>query len=229
VSVAKVRNERRFAFNRPTQDARERRIREALRSTPPGASVLDVGAGNMPYRSLLEAGGRTYTAVDIEGPAPVIGRAEDLPFPDASFDVVVCFQVLEHLDSPEQAVREFFRVLRPGGRVLLTTHGVFPYHPHPKDLWRWTAEGLDALFRRNGFEVRVHGLAGSITALAMLTGYYVNLGTKRYPRFRFARAVIPLFLRLGESIDRRVPELSDPWRDGTLFCNYFVDAVKTRE
>jgi SAM-dependent methyltransferase len=220
---------RRFAFDRLTYSAREQHIRDAIRTVPADASILDVGAGQMPYRSLLDTGGRRYVAVDIVGPAPVRGRAEELPFAGESFDVVVCFQVLEHVDSPEQAVREFARVLRPGGRVLLSTHGVFPYHPNPKDLWRWTAEGLDVLFRREGFSATIAGLGGTGVTLAMLAAYYVNLARKRYPRMSPARWAVPLLLRLGRAFDRRLPELSDPWRSGTLFGNYFVDAVKVAD
>ncbi len=44
--------------------------------------------------------------------------------------------------GPGLYLSECFRVLRPGGQLLLSTHGVFPYHPDPVDLWRWTCEGL---------------------------------------------------------------------------------------
>ena len=67
---------------------------------------------------------------------------EALPVEDSSFDVVLCTQVLEHCDDPDQAVRELRRVTRPGGRVLASTHGVQVYHPSPEDYWRWTHTGL---------------------------------------------------------------------------------------
>jgi SAM-dependent methyltransferase len=216
----------RFSYNRPTAQARQRHIRQALETVPRGCRVVDVGAGEMPYKGLVEEYGLTYIAVDIDGPAPVRARAEELPFATQSLEVILCLQVLEHVESPDAALAEFARVLKPGGRVLLSTHGVFPYHPHPRDLWRWTGEGLATIFDAHGFDATVHGLAGSATALAMLTGYYVNLALKRHRRLSPLRYAIPALLAVGERVDRRVPELSDPWRDGTLFCNYFVDARK---
>ncbi len=78
------------------------------------------------------------------------GSVEDLPVDDASFDVVLCNQVLEHCDDPVQAVSELRRVTAPGGRVLVSTHGVMPYHPSPTDYWRWTHAGLEKLFADNG-------------------------------------------------------------------------------
>ena len=55
-----------------------------------------------------------------------------------SFDAVLSTQVLEHVADPGALPAERFRVLRPGGRLLLSTHGIFVYHPDPDDYWRWT-------------------------------------------------------------------------------------------
>ena len=53
------------------------------------------------------------------------------------------------------------RVLRPGGRMLLSTHGIMPWHPDPIDLWRWTSEGLQREISQHGFEIeRFEGVMG---------------------------------------------------------------------
>lgn len=66
-----------------------------------------------------------------------------LPFPDCTFDYVVCDQVLEHVQgSPQTAVNELFRVLRPGGWMILTTCLMNPIHGAPGDFWRFTPDGL---------------------------------------------------------------------------------------
>ena len=74
---------------------------------------------------------------------------EQLEIPDASFDVVLCTQVLEHSRDPAQALREITRVLRPGGHAFVTTHGIWPFHPYPVDLWRWTQQGLETIVGRH--------------------------------------------------------------------------------
>ena len=69
-----------------------------------------------------------------------------LPFDDAAFDAVVSDQVLEHVGpSPQTAVAEAARVLKPGGRLVFTTCLLNPVHPSPEDFWRFTPQGLELL------------------------------------------------------------------------------------
>src|SRR3954471_22821133 len=82
-----------------------------------GVRVLDVGCGVKPYFPFFAKAASDYIGVDVvENPAAeLLGPVEALPVPDASFDVVLCTQVLEHCDDPAQAVRELRRVTAPGG------------------------------------------------------------------------------------------------------------------
>ena len=110
----------------------------------PDGRVLDYGCAEMPYRSLFP---RTieFVGADLPGnPHASVALNPDgsLPVADASFDAILSTQVLEHVEDPVLYLAECSRVLRPGGRMLLSTHGIFVYHPDPVDLWRWTCEGL---------------------------------------------------------------------------------------
>ena len=131
---------------------------EELAAGPP-VRILDVGCGVKPYYPFFAGVSSEYVGVDVvENPvAELLGPVEALPVEDSSFDVVLCTQVLEHCDDPDQAVRELRRVTRPGGRVLASTHGVQVYHPSPEDYWRWTHTGLTAALRA---ERRVVGAVG---------------------------------------------------------------------
>lgn len=113
------------------------------------ARVLDVGCGDRPYEALLQ-GADEIVGFDVPGNPHVDlhGSIDAIPVADASFDVVLCLQVLEHVPDPDAAVRELRRVVKDGGRVLLSTHGVYPFHPNPDDLWRWTHTGLERLFQQ---------------------------------------------------------------------------------
>ena len=62
----------------------------------------------------------SYVSADLDSPvADVHADATDLPFEDESFDFVICVHVLEHVPDDRKALREFFRVLRPGGEAVL--------------------------------------------------------------------------------------------------------------
>ncbi len=139
------------------------------RHTFSGRTVLDVGCGTMPYRALFTARGARYLGADIDGtPDICIDAAGSLPLADESVDVVVSFQVLEHVRSVAAHLAAIRRVLRTGGRMFLSTHGVWPYHPHPTDYWRWTRDGLVVTLEDAGFKVeRTTALCGPAAWLAM--------------------------------------------------------------
>jgi SAM-dependent methyltransferase len=125
--------------------------------------VLDYGCADLPYRSFFPAAAE-YLAADLPGNPDAtveIGADGTVPVEDSSIDAIVSTQVLEHVADPDLYLSECFRVLRPGGRMLLSTHGIMVYHPDPVDYWRWTCAGLERSVRRPGFEiVRFDGIMG---------------------------------------------------------------------
>ncbi|HVM57088.1 MAG TPA: class I SAM-dependent methyltransferase [Gaiellaceae bacterium] len=194
-----------------------------------GLEVLDVGCGDRPYEGLLRGAARVV-GFDVPGNphADLHGSIEALPVEDASFDVVLCLQVLEHVPDPAAAVRELRRVVRPGGRVLASTHGIYPYHPNPGDFWRWTDSGLDRLFRENGdwSSLSVRTGAGTAATVAMLVGHLVDLLCKRARLRALGRPLVALLNAGGEALDRAIPMLREPV-PGSLAANYHVEATAT--
>jgi SAM-dependent methyltransferase len=147
---------------------------------PPGGRVLDYGCADVPYRRLFPADA-DYVAADLPGnpDATLALRADGtVPLEDASVDAVISTQVLEHVTDPRRYLDECFRVLRPGGRLLLSTHGLMVYHPDPDDFWRWTGAGLRRAVGEARFEiVRFEGIMGlAATGLQLLQdGVYWRL------------------------------------------------------
>lgn len=138
-----------------------------------GGAVLDVGAGSKPYAPLYEPYFAHSTAVDLvtsphdTGDLDAFASADDLPHEDASFDCVVCTEVLEHCRDPRAVVRELRRVLRPGGRVFLTTPFLVGLHEMPNDYYRYTPSALRDLAATSGFDVLSLRPRGEYGAVAL--------------------------------------------------------------
>jgi SAM-dependent methyltransferase len=112
--------------------------------------VLNLGSGQRRFA-------HKEVALDIV-PRPdvdVIGDAHALPFASHTFEACALIEVLEHLRDPYVAVGEIRRVLRDGGRLVLTTRFLFPIHDAPHDYFRYTEFGLRELLRDWAF-VEVH-------------------------------------------------------------------------
>lgn len=125
----------------------------AQRLVRSGMQALDLGCGNMPYAPLFTARGARYRGADLEEAEVIIGRDGRVPLPDASIDLLLSFQVLEHVRDIDAYLGEARRLLQPNGRLILSTHGTWLYHPHPEDHRRWTAEGLRQEIEARGFEM----------------------------------------------------------------------------
>jgi SAM-dependent methyltransferase len=189
--------------------------------------ILDVGCGVKPYYPFFRAQATAYVGLDMAAnpSADVVGVVEALPLEDASFDVVLCNQVLEHCDDPAQAVRELRRVTAPGGRVLASTHGTQVYHPSPHDLWRWTHAGLERLFAQNADwgALRVSPGSGTTACIGMLVATYLDLVAQRAHVRRLGYPVVAAINAVSEAIDNRVPTLREPVA-GSLIANFHVTA-----
>ena len=119
-----------------------------------GARVLDYGCGDRPYEPWFTAAGAVYQGADLDGAHEVrIAPSGALASADASADVIVSFQVLEHVRDIAVYLGEARRVLVPRGSLLLSTHGTWLYHPHPHDFRRWTIDGLKLDVENHGFRL----------------------------------------------------------------------------
>jgi SAM-dependent methyltransferase len=125
-----------------------------------GGTVVDIGCGDRWLESHVGAHGH-YIGLDsivtgalLYGGRPdIFGDAASLPFADGSIDCVVLLEVLEHLEHPRRALEEIARVLKPGGRLLLSMPFLYPIHDAPHDFQRYTTHGLAREISAVGLDV----------------------------------------------------------------------------
>ncbi|MBO9683395.1 MAG: class I SAM-dependent methyltransferase, partial [Flavisolibacter sp.] len=133
-----------------------RDIRNAINSYAKGA-LLDLGCGNKPYKSLYQPKTISQTGCDViqsdKNRVDVICPVTDLKFPDEQFDTILCTQVLEHVFEHDKMMSEIYRVLKPGGHIILTVPFVWELHEEPFDFFRYTKHALKELFEHSGFEI----------------------------------------------------------------------------
>ena len=142
--------------------------------------VLDVGCGEMPFRFAL-TGDVQYTGIDVAA-ADSFGMTRDgsiqlfdgrqIPFPDDYFHHVLCTEVLEHAEYPEMLMAEVYRVLKPGGSLILTVPFSARVHHAPYDFHRFTAYRLAQLlspFDRYDIAARGNDIATIANKLIVLS------------------------------------------------------------
>lgn len=156
---------------------------EKLREIAREGSVLDVGGGT-PFQKQMAAykdlfKGVEYKTLDLvpDYNPTIVGDIHALPLADDSENAIICKSVLEHVHDPARAVAEMRRVLRDGGKLLLYTHFIYPYHARPpaySDYFRFTEEGLRQLFQDfRSVEIKKHG--GYFMALMFFLPYQHKL------------------------------------------------------
>jgi SAM-dependent methyltransferase len=179
--------------------------------------VLDFGCGNRPYQHLLPAAVH-YVGYDVDarGSRPdVVGTAEKVPFRDGTFDAILSTQVLEHVAEPAAMLSEIARVLRPGGRLILSAPQYWRLHEEPHDYFRFTRHGLEHLVRRAGLEVESIKPQGGVWRLvgqAMNNAVFNRFGANLVTHLAFTITNV-CFL----TMDKVWPDVGD-----TL--NYLVEA-----
>ncbi len=187
--------------------------------------ILDLGAGFGTYRPVLEQCGDVYVGVDIQPHNATLDALADgrqLPFAANEFDTVFCSQVLEHTPEPWRLLAETYRILSPGGVLILSAPHLSYIHAAPEDYYRYTNYGLTFLLRQAGFEqIEVQPAGGAFSLLGSVPqSVYLALlpekpaGLVKQVLF-FNRFLSRLFVAIDNVVDR-----------GKLFALNFVAVAR---
>ena len=146
--------------------------------------LVDYGCGNSPYRSNFAGQVERYIGVDVaqnklNSVDEVVPPGMPLPVQDNSIGTVLSTQTLEHVSEPEFYLREVFRVLSPGGKLLLTCPAAYMLHEEPNDFFRFTKYGLRHLLEKVGLRiVRIDTAGGAWRLVGQVLLNHKTFGRK---------------------------------------------------
>lgn len=162
--------------------------------------LLDFGCGSKPYKTLFTVSEYVGTDVEVSGhdhrneEIDVYYDGKTLPFADESFDSIFSSEVFEHVFNLSQILDELYRVLKPGGNVLITVPFVWDEHEIPYDFARYTSFGLKHILQEKGFVIlQEKKTTGYVSTICQMWAAYVYQHI--FPRQKGIRiALTPLFI-----------------------------------
>ncbi len=163
--------------------------------------VLDIGCGQSPYKFLLNESQTQYYGVDIvdaekfdyhnKDITPFNG--EDIPFENDFFDHIICTEVLEHVEKYQKLVDEMHRVLRTGGKGIITIPFSARYHYIPYDYFRYTPSSLKTIFEKfKTVTITNRGTDVAVIGNKLIVLFFRNL----FPANKLLLLFIPIWICL---------------------------------
>ncbi|MDN3512442.1 MAG: class I SAM-dependent methyltransferase [Candidatus Jettenia sp.] len=161
-----------------------------LKSIRVDESILDMGAGEMPFKKYCEH--LNYTSQDFcqyEGKGDGRGLQTDkfdvkgidivcdikqIPVPDERYDNILCSEVLEHIENPLEGIKEMKRILKPGGKVIITVPGTSLLHFSPYHYYTGFKDNFfNLLLGKSGFDIDRITRVGTIYSVTALYLWYI--------------------------------------------------------
>jgi SAM-dependent methyltransferase len=182
-------------------------------------TLYDLGAGESPYKDFFLQYADQYIAVDWAGSfhdtKADISADLNLPLPIESevADSVVSLSVMEHLCEPQTMLNEAYRILKPGGAIVLQVPWQWWIHEAPYDFFRYTPHGLKYMFEKAGFvDVLVEPQSGFFTMLILKMNYFSQRFIRGPRPMRWAiKAVLLPFWYLGQKAAPILDKLDRNW------------------
>ena len=188
--------------------------------------TLDVGCGTKPYEKYFNCS--EYVGLEIETTlnrelkkADYFYDGKKFPFGNAEFDSIVTNQVLEHVFNPDEFLDEINRVLKIGGKLLLTVPFVWDEHEQPYDYARYSSFGLKSLLEKHGFEIiEHHKSVNDFGVIVQLLNAYLYKITYRIPLLRQLTTITlgAIINFLGIVISFILPKNNDLYLDNILLA-----------
>lgn len=150
---------------------------EKIREIAKEKDILDIGGGFRfqkelkKYQSLFKKSNYRVLDKETSYQPDILGNVCQMPLPDESVEAIICKAVLEHINEPQKAVKEMYRILKKGGKCFVYVPFLYPYHAHQgvyKDYYRYTQDGVKYLFREFS-SIEICPVRGNLETVLNLT------------------------------------------------------------
>lgn len=197
-------------------------------------TVLDVGCGIMPYKSIVLANSnvKQYVGMDLEQPTyyghivpDLKWNGKTIPLENKSVECVMATEVLEHHAEPQKALNEIHRVMKKDGVFFATVPFIWHLHELPNDEYRYTPFSLERLLKDAGFiNIRIKALGGWNMALAQMIGLWIGFSPMgRIKRTILRRILFPLYVLLVKT-DKKPKSFEG--LENSMFTGLYLTAIK---
>lgn len=161
-------------FFKPSKILLLKKIKES--AGYPFGIMLDAGSGGLHRYDKIFPKVEKIISLDINEKCmpDILGSVDNIPLEDSSLDSVICTQVIGDIAEPCKAIKEFQRILRKGGIVLLSESFMNELHGEPNDFWRFTEHGMRYIFEESGFEIiKIEKIGGFFAVIAQFKIRYI--------------------------------------------------------
>lgn len=153
-------------------------------------NMLDFGGGSKPYKEFFSKT-KNYFAIEVLSNKPnlnsdVYYNGLNLPFKNNFFNSILCSEVFEHVENLDFVLSELYRVLKPGGKIIITSPFICMEHEMPNDYRRFTINGLVNFLKQKKFKIiQSQKLLNNFHVFAQTLNFYMcQLFLKKKKNYR---------------------------------------------
>lgn len=194
--------------------------------------VLDVGCGIKPYKKMFNLATKYYgieltTYSEDHKEIDWYADGYNLPFENNTFDTIMLLQVLAHIPEPRIFLKELARVIKPDGRIVISTPQTWGLHEIPHDYYRFTPFGLKYLCESIGLttevKIKTNGSVATLTqrAVPFWLSFFPKKKSKILEFFLLLTVFIPL--RLALFIDRLLGKKGETLYNVMVACKILIN------